>query len=84
MLKLGPYPMYFIKSDKYALSDILQWFRESGYLIKTYPWMCKSTRFTAGCLHPVDFHMITIDDLLLLHFVLTLAETPHLRQEMST
>ncbi|EYC11335.1 hypothetical protein Y032_0051g2150 [Ancylostoma ceylanicum] len=42
--------------------------------------MCKSTRFTAGYLYPVDFHMITIHDLLL-NFVLTLADAPHLRQE---
>ncbi|EYB90940.1 hypothetical protein Y032_0212g2247 [Ancylostoma ceylanicum] len=50
---------------------------------KTYPRICESTRFTAGYLYPVDFHMITINDLLLLHFVVTLAEKPHLRQEMS-
>ncbi|EYC16166.1 hypothetical protein Y032_0034g2834 [Ancylostoma ceylanicum] len=49
------------------------------YPIKTYP--CK-TRFTEGYLYRVDFHIITIHDLLLLHFVLTLAETPHLRQEI--
>ncbi|EYC39156.1 hypothetical protein Y032_0672g1379, partial [Ancylostoma ceylanicum] len=34
-------------------------------------------------LYPVDFHMITIHDQFL-HFVLTLTETWHLRQEMST
>ncbi|EYC36158.1 hypothetical protein Y032_0928g3079 [Ancylostoma ceylanicum] len=27
---LGPYPMYFIQSDKHAIADMLQWFRESA------------------------------------------------------
>ncbi|EYC26840.1 hypothetical protein Y032_0010g991 [Ancylostoma ceylanicum] len=37
-----------------------------------------------GYLHPVDFRLITVCDLLHLHFALFLVKTPHLRQEMNT
>ncbi|EYC38161.1 hypothetical protein Y032_0738g1952 [Ancylostoma ceylanicum] len=50
------------------------------YLIYSDKWALADMSY----LYAVDFHLVVIQDLLHLHFVLTLAKTPHLRQGMNT